>query len=127
MPLTSALFRDDSKLEACLIKDAAHVKEGAVGAHVSKIQMALFALDHLSVAPSELRESRYGPSTARAVRSFKTRRNKINYTYESSVDNIVGKMTIGALDKEMFRKEQFFVCPTGTADHPVRDHRHLIY
>ena len=105
MPLISSLFRGDSKLEACLIKDAAHVKEGAVGTHVSKIQMALFALDHLSVTPAELRESRYGPSTVRAVLSFKRRRKIINHTYESTVDDIVGKMTIAALDHEMFRKE----------------------
>ena len=57
MPLSSALFRGDLKLEACLIKDTAHVKQGAVGTHVSKIQMALFALDHLSATPAELRES----------------------------------------------------------------------
>lgn len=88
------------------MKDTAHVKQGAVGRHVSKIHIALFALDHLSVTPTELRESRYGPSTARAVLSFKRKRNIINYTYESAVDDIVGKMTIAALDQEMFRKER---------------------
>ena len=107
MPLSSALFIGDSKLEACLIKDNAHVKQGAVGKHVSKIQMALFALDHLSVTPAELRESRYGPSTARAVLSFKRTRNIVNYTYQSAADDIVGKMTIAALDQEMARKERF--------------------
>jgi len=105
MALQSKLFRGDSKLEACLVHDSAHIKEGAVGEHVSKIHTALFAIDGLSVAPDELRTYTYGTSTARAVLAFKTKRKIINYSYERRVDNIVGKMTIAALDKEMFRKE----------------------
>ena len=105
MGLRSKLFRGDPALEACLIHDSAHVKEGAVGEHVSKIHSALFALDGLSVAADELRACRYGKSTVAAVLAFKTKRNIINYAYETQVDPIVGKMTIAALDEEMRRKE----------------------
>lgn len=105
MSLQSKLFRDTPELEACLIQDSAHIKQGAVGEHVSKIHTALFALDHLSVSPDELQTSSYGPSTVKAVLAFKTKRKIINYAYEKRVDNIVGRMTIAALDKEMARKE----------------------
>jgi hypothetical protein len=37
--------------------------------------------------------------------AFKTKRQIINYRYERQVDDIVGKMTIAALDKEMLRKQ----------------------
>jgi peptidoglycan hydrolase-like protein with peptidoglycan-binding domain len=105
MSLQSDLFSDDSKLEACLTNDSAHIKQGDVGPHVSKLHTALFAIDHLSVSPDELQASMYGPSTAKAVLAFKTKRKIINLAYEKRVDNIVGKMTIAALDKEMCRLE----------------------
>lgn len=105
MPLQSKLFRGDQALEACLVKDSAHVTEGAAGDHVGKIQTALFAIDGLAVLPDELRTCTYGKSTVKAVLAFKTKRRIINYSYEHQVDNIVGKMTIAALDKEMVRKE----------------------
>ncbi len=38
MGLQSKLFKGNPKLEACLLYDPAHVTEGAVGDHVSKIQ-----------------------------------------------------------------------------------------
>jgi peptidoglycan hydrolase-like protein with peptidoglycan-binding domain len=87
------------------VQDSAHVTQGAAGEHVAKIQTALFAIDNLSVSPDELQTSNYGPSTAKAVLDFKTKRNIINRSYETRVDNIVGKMTIAALDKEMRRVE----------------------
>lgn len=105
MGLQSDLLSDDPKLEACLTNDSAHIKQGDVGPHVSKIQTALFAIDRLSVSPDELQTSMYGPSTAKAVLAFKAKRQIINLAYEKRVDNIVGKMTIAALDKEMFRVE----------------------
>jgi hypothetical protein len=52
-----------------------------------------------------LRTSTYGKSTVKAVLAFKTKRRIVNSSYERQVDNIVGKMTIAALDKEMVRKE----------------------
>ena len=72
---------------------------------MSKIHSALFALDGLSVSADELRAGRYGRSTAAAVLAFKRKRNIINFAYERQVDDIVGKMTIAALDREMLRRE----------------------
>lgn len=105
MSLQSDLFSGDPELEACLVSDSAHIKRGARGTHVSKLHTALFAIDHLSVSPDELQTCTYGPSTAKAVLAFKTKRQIINYTYEKRVDDIVGKMTVAALDKEMLHKE----------------------
>lgn len=106
MPLQSKLFRGDRALEACLVQDSAHITEGAAGDHVSKIHTALFAIDGLAVSLDELQTCTYGKSTVKAVLAFKTKRNIINYSYERKVDNIVGKMTIAALDREMLRKER---------------------
>ena len=101
MPLRSKLFRGDPKLEACLVNDSAHIITGAVGPHVSKIHTALFATDGADVAAAELQAARYGPSTAAAVLAFKRKRDIVNRSYQTQADDIVGKMTIAALDGEM--------------------------
>ena len=106
MPLQSRLFRDDQKLQACLTHHSAHVTQGAIGDHVSKIQTALVQLDGLDIFPSEVETRRYGPSTAAAVLSYKKKRKIINPSYQTQADNIVGKMTIAALDKEMLQRER---------------------
>jgi hypothetical protein len=72
---------------------------------VSRIQTALYITDGLSVSADELKRGYYGESTASAVLAFKTKRRIINYSYETKVDNIVGKMTIAALDNEVLLKE----------------------
>ncbi len=105
MPLQSRLFKGDRALEECLIKDSAHITPGKVGEEVSKIQTALLALDEVSVSPQELKTKRYGPSTAAAVLAYKTRRRIINTAYQKTADNIVGKMTIAAMDREMVVNE----------------------
>jgi len=105
MPLHSRLFRGDPKLEACLIQDSAHVTQGASGEHVAKIQFALATLDTLSIAPRELSTGTYGASTAAAVLGYKTKRQIINRSYQTRPDNIVGKMTIASLDKQMLIHE----------------------
>ena len=105
MPLISRLFRGDSKLEACLASNPAHVTPGAAGEHVAKIQAALFILDGSKIAKSELDAKHYGPSTTAAVLAYKTKRRIINLSYETQADNIVGKMTIAALDKEIYQYE----------------------
>ena len=110
MGLQSKLFKGDQKLEACLIHNSSHVTQGAVGDHVSKIQTALFALGSLSIDPRELSASLYGKSTAGTVLLFK-KRNTINRSYQTQADNIVGKMTIAALDKEMLAKERQIPLP----------------
>jgi hypothetical protein len=88
-------------LEACLISDPAHVTPGSVGAHVAKIQFALTVMGLGVISADEISGQRYGTSTAQAVLGFKRARNIINKAYQSTADNIVGKMTIAALDKEM--------------------------
>jgi len=101
VPLESAFFKGDPALEACLVHDAAHITKGAAGNHVGKIQKALGQIDNLVIAPGELSAQTYGRSTAAAVLDFKTRRGIINKAYQAQPDDIVGKMTIDALDTEL--------------------------
>jgi hypothetical protein len=70
---------------------------GSKGEHVRKIQSALIQLDGSAIAADGV----YGPATASAVISFKQQRNIINHSYQTRADNIVGKMTIAALDREL--------------------------
>jgi hypothetical protein len=49
----------------------------------------------------ELEKSIYGPSTADAALSYKQERSIINRAYQSRADDIVGRMTMVSLDKEM--------------------------
>jgi hypothetical protein len=105
MTLQSNLLSGDRALEACSISDSAHVTKGAVGDHVSKIQAALIILDGARISPDELAATKYGLSTAAAVLSFKKKRNIINRSYQNQADDIVGKMTIAALDREMLSKQ----------------------
>jgi len=106
MALQSKLFKGDPKLEACEVHDAAHLTLGAQGLHVAKVQSALFALDSLRIDRSELLSQKYGPSTAQAVLAYKTRRQIINFAYQKTPDNIVGKMTIVRLDRDFSLWEQ---------------------
>jgi hypothetical protein len=105
MPLQSQLFSGDAALEACLVSDPAHVTVGAAGGHVSKIQAALRLIDNARIESTELSTARYGASTGAAVLAFKRRRAIINRSYQTQADNIVGKMTIAELDREIARKE----------------------
>lgn len=98
----SKFFADNAKLAATAVSDPAHITPGACGPHVAKIQYALIALDQASISVNEIAKMVYGPSTAAAVLAFKTKRNIVNPTYQARADNIVGKMTIAALDAEMF-------------------------
>ena len=101
MALRSGLFRGDAKLEAAAVSPAAHIVAGAAGEHVGKIQHALIALDDALIDRGELEAKRYGPSTAKAVLVYKSRRDIINRSYQSQADNIVGIMTMAALDNEI--------------------------
>src|SRR4051795_614504 len=105
MPLVSFLFRGDERLQATLVSDSAHVTPGSRGKFVHKIQVALEDLDGAVIAPTEVASSFYGPSTAGAVLAFKQKRAIINRAYQTAADNIVGKMTIADLDKEMVAKQ----------------------
>jgi peptidoglycan hydrolase-like protein with peptidoglycan-binding domain len=97
MALQSQLFRGEPKLEAAATIDSAHITPGARGPHVEKIQTALNILDNAGLGV----DGAYGPATAKAVLNYKTKRNIINRSYQTSADNIVGKMTMAKLDEEM--------------------------
>jgi peptidoglycan hydrolase-like protein with peptidoglycan-binding domain len=97
--LSSRLFWGDAKLEAAAVKDASHIVQGARGEHVVKIQTALNLLDGAALAMDGI----YGPRTAAAVLAYKQKRGIINLSYQTRADDIVGKMTIAALDRELQR------------------------
>jgi hypothetical protein len=101
MPLQSDALSGDDRLEACLVQDSAHLTPGVQGEFVAKVQAALMFLDELTIDDGELDSSTYGPSTAAAVLKFKQKRKIINFSYQQTEDNIVGKMTIKALDDEL--------------------------
>jgi hypothetical protein len=105
MGLKSNLFKGDPALEACLVRDVAHITVGCHGEHVSKIQIALATLDGATIDSGEIAAKRYGSSTAAAVLAYKKKRNIINRSYQTQADNIVGKMTIASLDDEMQKLE----------------------
>lgn len=101
MPLQSDTLAGDDRLEACLVRDDAHLTPGVQGEFVAKVQAALIYLDRVEIDEAELESYTYGPSTASAVLSFKRKRKIINRAYQQQEDNIVGKMTIKAIDAEM--------------------------
>lgn len=105
MPLRSELFRGDTRLEGAASRDSAHIVPGHAGPHVEKIQLALMLLDDAEIAADELAADLYGPSTAASVLAFKRRRRIVNASYQTTPDNIVGRMTMAALDSEMLGRQ----------------------
>jgi hypothetical protein len=101
MALRSQLFRGDAKLEAAAVSAPAHIVPGATGDHVRKIQAALSLVDDAGLTP----DGNYGPRTADAVLASKQKRQIINRSYQSQADNIVGVMTMAALDQEVLQLE----------------------
>jgi peptidoglycan hydrolase-like protein with peptidoglycan-binding domain len=101
MALESQLFAGDPQLEAAAVSDPAHIVPGARGGHVRKIQLALIQLDGAAIDPDGV----YGPKTAAAVLAYKRSRNIINRSRQTQADDIVGKMTMAALDSEMRGKQ----------------------
>jgi hypothetical protein len=112
--LKSNLFAGDARLERCATSNPDHVTRGAVGSHVRKIQSALVAVGDAAIDQAELDAGRYGPSTAQAVLAYKTERDIVNRSYETAADDIVGIMTIKALDAELLanqvEEKPTFVC-----------------
>ena len=106
MPLVSKLFSGDPVFEQCLVEDKAHIPPGSRGPHVAKIQLALATLAHYVVAPGESQSQTYGTSTANGVLTYKRKRGIINPAYQTTADNVVGKMTIASLDADMARAER---------------------
>lgn len=105
MTLKSNLFAGDAKLETAAASHTGHITPGAVGPHVKKIQAALAVLDGAVIDQGELDAGRYGPSTARAVLEYKKKRDIINRSYQSQADNVVGIMTIKAMDEELLSRQ----------------------
>src|SRR5450432_503753 len=101
MALKSQLFRGDGKLEAAAISAPAHIVPGASGDHVRKIQIALNLVDNAGTDTDGI----YGPRTADAVLAYKQKRQIINRSYQFQADNIVGVMTMAALDAEVAASE----------------------
>jgi peptidoglycan hydrolase-like protein with peptidoglycan-binding domain len=99
MPLTYSGFSGVSELEACQIRDSAHITPGSKGDHVARIQSALVTLGAGVISSGEIDQGFYGSTTTRCVVSFKTKRNILNF--QDAIDPIVGKKTITQLDKEM--------------------------
>ncbi len=105
MTLSSNLFAGDPRLEACAVSNPDHVTPGSIGPHVRKIQAAVMTLDGADIDEAELDAASYGPSTAAAVLAYKTKRDIVNRSYQTQADNIVGIMTIKALDDELVASE----------------------
>jgi peptidoglycan hydrolase-like protein with peptidoglycan-binding domain len=107
MPLASKLFTEptrDPRLEGCLVEDSKHIRQGAIGDHVKKIQVALNTLskgagrENFNLAV----DGKYGPLTAAAVKLYKSApQRSILGPGQKTPDNIVGKRTIKSLDEEM--------------------------
>src|SRR6185295_5647146 len=51
------------------------------------------------------RSQTYGPSTAAAVLAYKKQRGIVNRAYQSSADDIVGVMTVKAMDDELLASQ----------------------
>jgi hypothetical protein len=109
MPLRSNVFKDDVQLRAVLENPNAHliVKAPAIrGNHVGKVHQALALLQPSPpVSETERIAQEYGRSTADAVLAYKKKRNIINRAYQSVPDDIVGTMTLQAMDDELFGKK----------------------
>lgn len=105
MPLKSKAFKDDTKLQNCLLYDRDHILPGSRGEHVAKIQRALIQLGEAVINPGEIESELYGVTTSESVRRFKVKRKIVNTRYQDKADNIVGRMTIERLDKEVFDLE----------------------
>lgn len=101
MALKSQLFRGDPQLEAAAVSNPAHIVPGARGEHVRKIQRALNLLEDAGLDPDGI----YGQATADAVLAYKQKRDIVNRSYETEADNIVGIMTMAALDSEVAARE----------------------
>lgn len=113
--LKSNLLNNNSRLRSCLSSDKDHIIIGCAGDYVGLIQTTLTIIDNASIDISELKSMYYGASTAEAVQLYKADRGIINHTYQNTADNIVGKMTIEAMDKEMISKESYWLSSGGFA------------
>jgi hypothetical protein len=105
MALKSTLLKTDKRLQDCAVKDSGHIPPGSTGEHVRKIQAALMQIDKASIEEDERSAGAYGKTTAAAVLAYKQSRDIVNRAYQTQPDNIVGKMTIEALDTDLLERE----------------------
>ena len=103
--LVSKLFRNSAALQNCAVRDQGHLTPGSTGDAVALLQRALVALVQADISETEIKTKTYGRTTAREVLAYKTDRKIINFSYQTKPDNIVGKMTIARLDREMSQLE----------------------
>src|SRR5882724_3102976 len=101
MALSSELLRGEPKLEAAAVSDPSHIVPKSKGEHVRRIQSALNQLDGAALET----DGSYDAATAAAVLAFKQQRNIINRSYQTKADDIVGKMTMAALDRELLLQQ----------------------
>lgn len=111
MPLRSKHFTQparNNRLEQCLVSDPAHVTRGSSGDHVVLIQEALNKLRRLPNGEGFRLAvtGTYDAPTADAVLTYKERRDIVARPRQGKADNVVGKMTIAALDDDMLSVEQ---------------------
>jgi hypothetical protein len=99
--LTSKLLSGDPRLQSCAVLPTAHVRQGAQGTHVGRIQMALTLLGCGPIDAGEWRSGCYGSSTAATVLAYKRSRSIVNRSYQQQADDIVGVMTVQRLDAEL--------------------------
>jgi hypothetical protein len=104
--LRSKFLSQSKRLQDCLLHDNSHVQFGDRGDYVHIIQLAVMAVEPVSISKDELNSQHYGKTTQDAVLKYKTRRNIVNATYQKNADAIVGKMTIKALDDELVKREE---------------------
>jgi hypothetical protein len=103
--LVSRLFRNSDALQQCAVLDQAHLTPGSSGDAVALVQRALVVIEQADISETEISAKYYGDTTAREVLKYKTKRKIINPSYQTTPDNIVGKMTIASLDQDMVRRE----------------------
>ncbi len=111
--LKSYALQGNKRFELCATAHAHHIAPGDAGPHVGTLQQCLLVLDACRIDQGELKNTKYGKSTAEAVLAYKTKRKIINKSYQSAPDNIVGIMTIKSLDDEMVAKQR---APSGSGD-----------
>lgn len=76
------------------------VPSGASDKDARQFNDAVKALKANTILPAERSQATYGPSTAKAVKAYKTARD-IRRTPSSGVDNVVGILTIQTLDRDL--------------------------
>jgi hypothetical protein len=118
--LQSRFFKGDPRLEACLVKDSAHILRPQTGDHVAMVHQAIVIFEGDVIDDGDVRSRTYGTSTANAVKEYKRKREIINKTYQKSADDIVGKMTIDRLDRDLLSREDDTPDFTGFTDEQIR-------